>query len=67
MPGGDGTGPAWAGENWKCTGRKGVFMPRCWAGRKFSKDEEKEMLDARLENLRTQEEAVRKRLAELGF
>jgi hypothetical protein len=66
MPRGDGTGPAWAGGNWKCAGGKGVCMPRCCAGRTFSKDEEKGMLDARLENLKSQEDAVRKRLAELG-
>lgn len=66
MPGGDGTGPAWAGGNWNCRGRKGGFMPRCWAGRTFSKDEEKEMLDARLKMIKMQEDAIRKRLGELG-
>ncbi len=41
-------------------------MQRCCAGREFSKEDEKKMLDARLENLKTQEEAIIKRLAELG-
>ena len=67
MPGGDGTGPAYAGGNWKCRGMKGGIMSRCCTGRELNKEEEKKMLDARLEMIKAQEECIRKRLGEIGF
>ncbi|MEW6748532.1 MAG: DUF5320 domain-containing protein [Candidatus Micrarchaeota archaeon] len=66
MPNGDGTGPAWAGGNWRCRGRKGGFGPRCFAGRSMGNDEEREMLRSRLEMLKDQAEWINRRLAELG-
>jgi len=65
MPNGDGTGPMWSSGNWRCNGRKGGFMPRCWAGRTMTKDEEKQMLSARLETIKAQMEGISKRLSEI--
>lgn len=66
MPSGDGTGPRWSNGNWRCMGRKGGGMPRCCAGRSMGRDEEKEMLGARIEMLKTQLEYANKRLVELS-
>ena len=67
MPNGDGTGPRWANGNWNCRGKRGGgFMPRYWAGRSITKEEEKEMLRSRLESLKIEMDNINKRISELS-